>query len=132
MDLAATEQFRLQDGMPAAANDLGSFINAAKSLGGVMKGVWNNGGKKLVQTGIATLPGGGLMNQVVDAIDAMARERSAPKKASKKSAKTKKKAAIAQPEGKTPVKTGKTPPGPFAHLSRKARKRLMAELNELD
>jgi hypothetical protein len=71
MELAAVEQYKLQDGFPSSANDLAAFWNAAKSLGPVLKGVWNVA-KPALKTGLSTLPGGGLMNQVVDAVENLA------------------------------------------------------------
>lgn len=80
MDLASTEMFKLADGFPAAANDFGSFINAAKSLGPILKQVYNVA-KPVLKTGLNTLPAGGLLNQILEGVEGLAMANSSqPKK----------------------------------------------------
>lgn len=80
LELAACLRHSGADGYPSAANDLGAFLGAAKSLLPVLGQVWKIA-RPALRTGLNTLPSGGLINQLVDGVETMVNARTpAPRK----------------------------------------------------
>lgn len=117
MDLASVEMYKLADGLPAAANDFGAFWNAAKSLGPVLKSVYQ-GAKPLIKTGLNTLPAGGLLNQILEGVEGLAMQDTSKKGKARANPPPKKK-------GSTPMMQSSKKPNVKATKMTKAQKKKM-------
>jgi hypothetical protein len=103
LDSAAFARYHMQDGAPAAANDLGSLWEGLKSFFAPLGKAWNlvKGPAKM---GINMLPGGSLINSGIDLIEGFTNMGGSP---SKKNTNTKTKVIPSLPKPKPKVKAKK-------------------------
>lgn len=74
LEAAACQRHLGRDGYPSSSNDLGGFMQSAKALGPVLSAVWKMA-RPAVKLGVGTLPGGGLMNSVIDGVEGIMRRK---------------------------------------------------------